>query len=106
MADHPIIEESAQDVGATQAYAGTVGTTAVSIPSSAGNQINECLIRCPSQTPNSVRLSYSFDAGTTFQVLAPGEFIIWEPRNALTQLKIKGSVAGVSYEVLLNTESP
>jgi|WetSurMetagenome_2_1015567.scaffolds.fasta_scaffold199831_2 hypothetical protein len=90
--------------GTTTQYTGTVGTSAISIPTVAGTGIAECLIRCPTQSPNTRRLSYSFDGGTTFSILSPGEYIGWSLKGSPTQIKIKGNVASVDYEVILNRE--
>jgi len=73
MADKPV-GDSAQDFGSTTQYTGTVGTTPIQIPGSAGDPIVLALIRCPSQTPNTRRLSWSLD-NTTYHVLSPGEYI-------------------------------
>ena len=89
--------------GATSMYVSTVGTTAINIPSVAGNAISTCLVRCATDnTPISKRLLYSFDGGTTFATLSPGEYIGWSLKGSLTQISIKGSAASVSYEVILN----
>lgn len=102
MANKPI-GDNAQDFGTTTQYAGTVGTSAINVPTVAGDQIATALIRCPAQTPNTVRLLYSLDGGSVFHSLSPGEYIGWSTKSR-TQIAIKGSVAGVSYEVTLNTE--
>ena len=88
--------------GTTTPFTSTVGTTAISIPTVAGTVITDVMVRCPVQTPNTKKLLYSFDAGTTFFTLTVGEFIIWELQGGITQIQIKGSVASVVYEVLLN----
>jgi len=102
MAEKPI-GDAAQDMGNTILYVGTVGTTAVPIPAVAGSPIILMLVRCPSQTPNTRRLSWSVD-NVTFHALSPGEFVGWPIKGNYTQIYIKGNVAGVSYEVVLNTE--
>jgi len=91
-------------LGQTTQFTGTVGTTSTAFPTVATTSIAECLIRCPSQTPNSNRLLYSFDGGTTFGTLAPGEFIGWSLKGSPTQIRIKGNVASVNYEIILNKE--
>ena len=92
-------------VGSTDQYSGTVGTTPANIPSSAGDKIAECLVRCSSDnTPITKRLLISFDSGTTFLTLSPGEFVGWSLKGSPTQIVIKGNVASVSYEIVLNRE--
>lgn len=100
---HKPIGDSAQDFGTTLQLAGTVGTTSTAFPSVAGDPIATCLIRCPTQTPNTVTLSYSFD-NVTFHVLGVGEYIGWPLKGNVTQVYLKGSVAGVKYELTLNRE--
>lgn len=95
-------QEIVDSKGSTVQYAGTVGTIATNIPTTAGNRINAMFIRCPNQSPTSRTLSYSLDSGTTFFVLSPGEAITWPLKGSKTQVQIKGNVAGVLYEVMLN----
>lgn len=94
-------QEIVDSKGITVQYAGTVGTIATNIPTTPGNRINAMFIRCPNQT-TSRTLSYSIDNGTTFFVLSPGEAITWPLKGSRTQILIKGNVAGVLYEVMLN----
>lgn len=91
--------------GATTHYSGTVGTTAVAIPAVAGSVISEVVIKCPYQTPVSKKLLVSFDGGTNFFTLDPGDFIGWSVKGRRTQIHIKGSTAGVAYDVILNREA-
>jgi hypothetical protein len=96
-------EGSFPDTGTTTQYAATVGTSPISIPSSPGAAIRDCLIRNPStNTPHTKTLLVSFDAGATFLELSPGEYIGWTPRGSVAQIVVKGSTAGVKYEALLN----
>lgn len=91
-------------VGSTTQFVGTVGTTAILVPTVATFAISECLVRCPNQSPNTRRLLYSFDGGVNFGTLSPGEFIGWSLKGSPLQIQIKGNVAGVLYEVLVNRE--
>jgi hypothetical protein len=91
-------------IGTTDQFSGSVGTSNANVPASAGNVIAEALVRCSSDQANSRRLSVSFDGGTTFLVLSPGEFVGWGTKGGLTQIVIKGNVASVDYEVILNRE--
>jgi len=102
MAEKPI-GDNPQDFGLTSNYVGSVTTVSTPIPTVAGNEIATALIRCPSQTPNTRRLLYSFD-NVTFLTLTPGEFVGWSVRGSKTQIFIKGNVNPVDYEVILNTE--
>lgn len=102
MVDRPI-GDNAQDFGTTTQLTGTVGITAVQVPATAGNPIATALIRCPEQSPVTKRLSWSID-DITYHTLGPGEFIAWSLKGNITQLYLKGSVAGVNYEVVLNRE--
>jgi hypothetical protein len=90
--------------GSTTQFTGVVGVTAISLPPTAGTAIAEALVRCPSQTPNSNRLLYSFDGGANYFTLSPGEFVGWSLKGGVTQVLIRGSVANVQYEVMINRE--
>lgn len=102
MVDLPPQQEIVDSKGSSIPYVGTVGITAISLPSSAGSRINSMFIRCPNQTPTTRRLSYSIDSGVTFLVLSPGESIMWPLKGSIPQVDIKGNVANVSYEIILN----
>lgn len=88
--------------GVTQSYIGTVGTTPILVPSVAGKSINQVLVHCPTQSPASRRLYFSFN-GVDYHVLSPGESISWPVLGGLKQLYLKSNAASVSYEVILNT---
>jgi len=104
MVDLPPQYEFRDGLGSSTPYAGTVGTTAISLPTVAGTKITEFFVRCPNQTPVSRKLLYSIDAGVTFFELSTGESIMWSLKGSVTQIQIKGSVANVSYEVFLNRD--
>ena len=90
--------------GSSISFVSTIGTIAANLPTVSGNRINTIFVRCKNQTPNTVKLFYSIDAGTTFLELLPGEAIMWPLRGNITQIQVKGSIAGVGYEVLLNLD--
>ena len=97
--------EQIDNVGSTTQFQGTVGTTAIQIPSVATFDISEILIRCATDnSPVTKRLLWSLD-DVTYHTLAPGEFVGWTLKGEQAQVWIKGSVAGVIYEVLVNRES-
>ena len=100
---HKPIGDSAQDFGSTSPYTGSVGTTPILVPSVAGDPISLLLVRCKNQTPNTKILQWSVD-GVTYHDLAPGEYVGWPPKGNLTQIYLKGTVASVEYEVILNRE--
>lgn len=96
--------ESIDNLGSTTQYQGTIGTTPAQIPSVAGFDIAEALIRCASDnSPITKRLLWSLD-NVTYHTLAPGEFVGWTLKGQQTQIWIKGSVAAVTYEIILNRE--
>lgn len=96
--------EIEDDLGSTEQYTGSVGTTNLLIPSVPTTTISEVLVRCPVQTPSSKRLLYSFNGGTTFDQLAPGEAIVWNLRGEPTSIIIKGNTTNVLYSVILNKQ--
>jgi len=109
--DDPVTHSKLDDVvtalggtiGATETlqFSGTVGTSPISLPSVAGGALVTVMVSCKVQTPSSRRLQFSLDGGTTFFTLTPGSMVGWEPK-AITQIQIKGNVAGVEYDVIIN----
>jgi hypothetical protein len=94
-----------QDItGSTLNYSGTVGVSAINIPTSANKVISEVLFKCPYQTPLTIRCQISFD-GTTYFDLMPGEFIGWSTKGFMKQFKVKANQAGVSYQAIVNYEN-
>lgn len=91
--------------GSTVTYIGSVGTTAVQVPASAGNAIEELSIRCAIDQPANRRLEFSLD-GTNFARLSVGEAREDEPRGGtITQVWIRAAGSGVTtvdYEIFLN----
>ena len=97
--------ESKDLAGSTSQYASTVGTSQIPLPPAAGAIIAYAFFRCASDnSPITKRLLYSLDGGVTFGTLSPGEYVGWPVRGGLTQVIIKGNVAAVAYEVILNHE--
>ncbi len=90
--------------GNTVNYSGTVGTSSINLPTTAGNIISEVFFRCPHQTPTTIRCSISYD-GTTYLTLNPGEAVGWSVKGNKTQVKVKANQSNVSYEAVINYES-
>lgn len=98
--------ETTDGLGKTQQLAGTVGLAAIAIGSLSEGPIEELLVRCPKQTPNTKVLSWSLD-NVTFHELSVGEFVGWEPRKNSSgtdfkQVFIKANVASTKYELIIN----
>ena len=92
-------------VGSTTHFSGSVGTTPIQIPASAGNIIAEVLIHCPLQTPKTKKCLFSLDgSGTGFITLEQGSVLGWSVKGEITQIEVKGNEAGVNYEIILNRE--
>jgi hypothetical protein len=81
---------------------GSVGASNTPIPAVAGGVITQVLIECVVDQASTNKLYISFDGGTLFKTLAQGSSMTWTPRGGLTQLVIKGNVAAVDYEILMN----
>jgi hypothetical protein len=97
--------ESTDVLGTTDTYTGSVGTTAVNVPASAGNHIDELSIRCAVDQITIKRLEFSLDGGTNWFRLRVGEFYTEEPRGSITQIKIRAAgvgVTSVNYEISMN----
>ena len=104
MADLAPQFETEDLLGSSVPFVSTIGTTSTAFPTIASSAIAEFFIKCPLQTPNTIRLLYSIDGGVTFGALAPGEFLGWALKGSVTQIFIKGNIAGVAYELILNKE--
>lgn len=90
----PITQETLQ-------FSGSIGLTATSFPSVAGDDIIQVIVSCKVQSPASRRLLVSFDNGSTFFTLSPGSMLGWEPKD-LQQIQIKGNAASVDYDIVIN----
>lgn len=97
--------EQADVLGTTGHYNGSVGTTAVAIPSVAGNKITEVLVQSPQSNSSSKELYVSFDGGTTFFTLYRGGALFWKIKGTVTQVYVKGNISTVDYEILMNRDN-
>jgi len=97
------VTETVNTDGSTDHYNGTVGTTAIDLPGSAGTIIQSILIDNINSASNK-SLFISFDGGTTFKTITVGSTFSWTVKGNLKQVKLKGSVAGCDYEALINRE--
>lgn len=101
--------ETKDVLGKTLQYAGTVGTSNLTLPPTVQGKISEMLLRNPDTNNITTKLLLSFDGGASFFSLARGEFIGWTPKNnasdmPIEQVVIKGSAAVTNYELLINVE--
>lgn len=101
--------ETKDVLGTTRHFNGNVGAGELLIPNTPEKKISDVFIRNPASNLNTDRLSVSIDGGSSFIVLARGEFIQWSPKNTLSgdpikQIKIKGNRDSIFYESLLNFE--
>jgi len=91
--------------GSTVHYDGSVGTTPTAIPGSPDKVIAEFWIENDiHNTPVTKRLEFSCDGGTTYTELNISEGVAWTPKGDVTQIYIKGSIAGVLYKMIINYE--
>jgi hypothetical protein len=98
--------EIADDLGFSVVLAGMVGTTPSLFPSVATTDIDNFIVHSPSQTPSSVKLYWSLD-NLTYWELSVGESFSCDLRKHPTlgnikQIYLKGSVANVKYQSLIN----
>jgi hypothetical protein len=96
--------ETVNTKGLTSHFNGTVGTTAVDIPSSAGGIIQSVLID-NINTDSTKSLEVSFDGGTTYKTITSASTLSYTIKGGLTQIKLRGAVASCDYEILMNRES-
>jgi len=105
-ADTPPGFETQDLYGTTTNYSGTVGASAIAIPTVAGNVISEALVRMPNQSPQSRRLQVSFTSNAgPWLTLSPGEFVAWSVKGSKKQFWIIANGAGISYEIVVNYET-
>lgn len=90
--------------GSTSHFNGTVGTTPINIPASAGGVIQSILIDNVN-TDNTKDLEVSFDGGTNYKTIGSGSAFSYTIKGNLTQVSLRGAVADCDYEILLNRES-
>lgn len=102
MVDAPIDFEQRDTEGETVHQNGTVGTSAIAVPTTATGVIDEVNLECMETNDVGENLLVSFDGGTNFKTLLPGDSIFWSPKGNVTQITIKGATAGVEYEALIN----
>ncbi len=106
-----LLTDIATNTGGTTAnlddiqLSGTVGTTAIDLPAVAAGEIKVMIISVPQQTPVSKKLQFSIDGGTNYFTLSVGGMVGWEPSD-ISQIKVRGSVAGVNYDILLKVVGP
>lgn len=99
--------ETEDRLGFTEPYVGVVNTSPSVFPAVASTPIENFMVHCPQQNPNTIRLLFSIDNVTYFE-LAPGESIHGELRNKVVgnvpiyQLYLKGSVANTKYQMMFN----
>lgn len=104
MVDTPEEFEVTDRLGTTDEYSGSVGTTAIKIPGTAGNVIDEIDIRCAVDQPFATRLEYSYD-NVNYKRLRVGESKSDEPRGNITQVWIRAAGSGITaanYEIIMN----
>lgn len=89
----------------TSHFNGSVGTSALAVPPSAGADIQTIAIKNPRSNAFSKILMVSFDGGTTYWDLRRGDSLIWSFKDDLKQIYIRGSAAAVDYQIILNREA-
>ena len=104
MADIPEEFESTDTLGTSEQFDGTVGTTPINLPGSAGELISEFIVQCPFDQDDTNSLKVSLNGGASYLTLQPAGFWAWTPKGNVTQLTLLGNVAGVKYEVVINKE--
>lgn len=96
--------EQTDQLGSTDEFSSSVGTTAVKVPPTAGNDIEEIGIRCAVDQPPNTRLEYSYD-GINYRRLRVGESREDEPRGSIKQVWVRAAGSGITtckYEIIMN----
>jgi hypothetical protein len=97
--------ETVDEGGSSTQFTSTVGTSPVSLPSIAGNAIQEITIYNPQTNPKSAILYVSWDAGVTFRQIPWGSEWGKTLKGRKTQIQIKASAAATNYEVTIDFEA-
>jgi len=105
MADLPPMFEIVDEGGSSVQYTSTVGTSAISLPSSASNAIQEFTVYNPQTNPKTAIIYVSWDGGTIYRQIPWGSEWGKTLKGRLTQLKIKASAAATNYEVTIDYEA-
>lgn len=106
---HNLLSDIAANTGGasstqgTYPFSGSAQLTNTLLPPAPIGEIKQVYIQCRVQTPSSKRLLYSLDGGSTFNEIAVGGAVAWEPKD-IEQIVLKGNVANVLYDVLMNIE--
>lgn len=88
--------------GTLTAYSGTATTSVSNIPSTAGNNIVEAIIKNDDVFTD---LLVSFDGGTTYFTIDPRSSLsIDKVRGNITQVKLKTNAGTASYDAILGAE--
>lgn len=104
MADVAPDFEVRDDDGTTGHFNGSVGASAISIPSVAANAISELLIQNIS-TSSSSSLEVSFDGGVNFWSLPRDSHLAWTFKGGQKQIQVKSPTSSsVAYQCLINFE--
>lgn len=98
--------EIADELGFSVVLAGNVGTSPSLFPSVASTVIDNFIVHCPNQSPSSLKLSWSLD-NVTYWELSVGESFSMDLRRHPTlgdiyQIYVKGSSASVKYQLVIN----
>lgn len=99
--------DQADQTGKTLQFTGTVGTTAIKLPTSpvADHVVAEVLVNTQRISSTAKKLLVSYDGGTTFMEIKRNTLVGWFIRaEGRSQIDIKGNVAGVEYDIVVNLE--
>ncbi len=99
-----VFADEGAETGSTAHFSGSVGTSDTNVPAVDAGSISQVLVECP--ISNTGTLSVSFDDGVGFKVLEAGSNIVWSPRGAIKHLVLKGSEAGVTFDLVINRNDP
>ena len=89
--------------GETIQYNATVGTTAVSVPSSPiANRYIELVTIVTTEFTGNQKLLVDLNQDGTFTTFKRGIIYAHPPKGRVSQIDIKGDQAGVNYQVIIN----
>lgn len=109
MADQAPSFETQDVLGTTQHYNGTVGTTPILLPTTAGAKISTFLIRNPMGNGAATTIFVAADGQLTYISVTRGEAFQWSPKKTaagspITQIRIYASANASTYEAIMDFE--
>ena len=94
--------EVSDNDGSSVAFTGNATTTVANVPTVAGDPISGVLMK---NISNNKDMEVSFDNGTTFFPLEPGEAISLDVKGLPTQIQVQTPSSNADWKAVINFEA-